>query len=392
MVRTSRRRGWRRGLVAAVVVVLSAAALTACGSSGDSSASGDSGSTTSSSSDVKYFQDQVTKLYKGTFATPSGPTVKAPTGKHIWVDSAGQAISASVLTTAAIKAAAQKLGWQVTVYDSKFDPTRMLTGVQQALAAKADGIILLYVDCPLVKTALQQAKKAGVPSMGIEIQDCQPSLTHVTGYAGKHTFDQFVKLYGEAQVDWVVAKTNGKAKTIVDAETDSHTTRAVFEGVKGEFAKCSTCQMVDVVKWVGTDLGPKLQSKVQQALIKHPDANSYITAYDAAMTQGGIAAALRSAGRLHNMQIMGGEGSAAGIEEIKNGTGMQACVGEDVRMEGYGAVDGLVRLFLKRNPDEVDTGIGFQLCDKDHNLPPAGQPFQPPVDYPAAFYKLWGVG
>jgi len=70
---------------------------------------------------------------------------------------------------------------------------------------------------------------------------------------------------------------------------------------------------------------------------------------------------------------------------------MQACIGESPEWESYTAVDALVRLFLHRNPNELDSGNGFQLCDKTHNLPPAGQAYQPPVNFVADFYKLWGV-
>jgi ribose transport system substrate-binding protein len=382
-----------RATVVAVALALSALALAACGSNDTgSSTAAEQPRTNAGSTDVTYFQNQLAKLYKGTFATPTGPAVKAPTGKTIWVDSAGQGISASVLTTDAIKQAAEKLGWKVNIYDSKFDPTRMLTGVQQALAAKADGIIMLYVDCSIVKTGLQQAKAAGVPVVGIEAQDCKPSLMHTVQYVHHQSFDDIVTEYGKAQATWVIAKTNGRAKTILDHQTDSHSVRLGYGGVKSQFAKCSTCKIVGEAAWVGADLGPKLQAKVQQQLIKHPDANSYITSYDASMTQGGVATALKASGRLNKMDVMGGEGSAAGIDQIRRGTGMQACAGEDVRMEGYAAVDGLVRDFLKRDPSELDSGIGIQVCDKDRNLPPEGQAFTPQIDYPPVFYKLWGVG
>jgi ribose transport system substrate-binding protein len=393
MEMTSKRRvRWALG---ALAVVLSVAALAACGGSSSSTTAAPQASnaanTTSGSSEQAYFDAQLNHWYKGIFAVPSGPTVKAPTGKHIWVVSAGQSISASVLTVQAIDQAAAKLGWKVTVYDSQFDPTKMLTGVQQALAAKADGIILVYIDCSIVKTGLQQAQTTGIPVVGIESQDCQPSLEHSVTYVNHMSFDQLVALYGQAQADWVIVKTGLKAQAILTSQTDSATVRVASAGNQQEFTRCSTCKIVDNIKFTGAQLGPALQADVQQSLIKHPEANSFIGTYDAIMTQAGAASALRSSGRLNDLKVMGGEGSAAGIQQIRNGTGMQACVGEDVRWEGYTAVDGLVRVFLKRNPNELDSGNGIQVCDIDHNLPPAGQPFQPPIDYPPVFWKLWGV-
>lgn len=386
MEMTSKRRG---RTLAAVAAVFSLLALTACGGAGgDSGGAGD----TDSSSDSKY-QARLEQLYKGTFAAPKGPSVKAPRDKSIWFISVGQGIDASVRMSNGMEQAAKKLGWKVKVFDSKFDPTRMLTGVQQAIADKADGIVMGYIDCATVKTGVQQAKKAGIPFVGIESQECQPSLlSHVVSYTGKVSFRQFVQDWGATQAAWVIAKTNGKAKTIINTGTDTETTRLAIAGTKREFAKCPTCEIVGDATYVAADLGPKLQEKIQQMLIKHPDANSFIPSFDAVMTQSGGAEAIRATGRMNQLVVAGGEGSQAGIAQIRKGTGMQSCSGQVPEQEAYAAVDALVRVFLNRDPKELDSGVGLQVCDKDHNLPPEGQPFQPPVDYASDFAKLWGVG
>ena len=38
----------------------------------------------------------------------------------------------------------------------------------------------------------------------------------------------------------------------------------------------------------------------------------------------------------------------------------------------------------------ADSGLGWQLVDKEHNLPPSG-PFVPSVDFTAVYKKAWGV-
>jgi ribose transport system substrate-binding protein len=50
----------------------------------------------------------------------------------------------------------------------------------------------------------------------------------------------------------------------------------------------------------------------------------------------------------------------------------------------------LSKTFAGGDPNAVDTGMGVQVCDKDHNLPAEGEPFEPPVDFRAAYLKLWG--
>jgi ribose transport system substrate-binding protein len=373
---------------AAAVATLLVATTSACG---ESTAGGTD--TKASGADLSRYQDALNAWYEGTYKEPAGPAVEAPSGKDIWLVSAGMGIEYSVRLADAAKQAAQDLGWTVHVIDAKFDPNQMLTGVQQALVAGADGIIVTTIDCATVKNAAQRANDSGIPIIGIESADCDPSLfSHVVGYSGKASLDEWLHDWGRAQAAWVIAKADGRAKVVLNTGTDVAATRATSEGNRAELEDCATCEVVDDATYVSADFGPKLQEKVQQTMIKHPDANAFIPNYDAIMTQSGGAQALKSTGRLDQLVIGGGEGSIAGIEQIRSGEGMQMCAGQSGEWETYAAFDALVRLFLDRDPAEVDTGNGIQVCDKDHNLPPEGEPFTPPVDFVAAYQKLWGLG
>lgn len=371
------------GAAALLVTTLSACA--GSGAAGDSAKAGDA--------DVARYQKTLDDWYKGTFKEPAGPSVEAPDHKDIWLVSVGLGIEYSVRVSDAAKQAAQDLGWNVHVFDAKFDPNQMLTGVQQAVVAGADGIIVQAIDCATVKNAAQQAADADIPVVGIESADCDPSLyAHVVGYSGKSSFQDWVRDWGKAQAAWVIAKTEGQAKVVLNTGTDTETTRLAGQGNRAELEECSTCEVLDDATWVAADLGPKLQEKIQQTMVKHPDANAFIPSYDAIMTQSGGAQALAATGRLEQLTVAGGEGSTAGIEQIRDGNGMQMCAGQSGEWETYSAFDALVRLFLDRDPAEVDTGNGLQVCDEDHNLPPKGEPYTPPVDFMSAYDQLWGVG
>lgn len=372
------------GLVAIATLVLAA-----CGSS-------DNGGTDekASSSDVAKYQQQLDALYKGTYQAPSGGPVDPPKGKNIWIISTGQEIETAQNASAAMEEAGDTLGWDVTLFDGKFESSRQISGIEQALADKADGLVLLYVDCAPVKAALQQAQKAGVAVVGIESKDCDPALeNHVVKYAGNEDFATWVAHgFGGTQAKWVIAKTKGEAKTIVTVQTDLYTTAVTYDpGITDEFAKCATCEIVDTIEFVGTEFGPPLQQKIEQSLNKNPDANSFIAAYDAVLTGGGGAAALRASGRLDEIESMGGEGSKPGIELIYNQAGMDACSGIPTAWEGYGAIMGLARVFAGQDPNRGNSGIGAQACDLEHNLPPKGESYKAPVDFVAEYNKLWGV-
>jgi ribose transport system substrate-binding protein len=121
----------------------------------------------------------------------------------------------------------------------------------------------------------------------------------------------------------------------------------------------------------------------------NPDANAFVAGYDALLTSG-PSQALKASGRADEMAIMGGEGSVGGIELIYNGAS-DAGVGIPPGWEGYAAVDALIRLFAGRDPGEANSGIGIQVYDRDHNLPPEGEPYASPIDYAEAYRGIWGL-
>lgn len=383
-----RTRIGRRAALGAVAA-LAALALAGCGDGGnDGAANGKA-----SSGDIAKYDRQLEALYEGSYREPSGGPVTPPKGKNVWVISTGQAIEAAVNLTAGIEEAGQALEWDVNVFDGRFDSTRQLAGIEQAVADGADGIVLVYIDCPPVKAGLQQAADAGVAVVGIQSQECEPALEdHVIRYADHRDFATYLSHgFGGTQAKWVIAKTKGEAKTIVTGETDLYSTRVTYDGVVEGFEECETCEIVDTVEFVGSELGPPLQQKIEQSLNQHPEANSFVAAYDAVMTIGGGAAALRASGRLDELEVMGGEGSKPGIELIRDRAGVDACTGTPTGWEGYEAMMSLTRIFAGQDPERGDSGIGEQVCDLEHNLPPQGEGYQAPIDYVAAYRELWGM-
>lgn len=380
-------------LAASALIALLAACGSGSSSTGTQASAGagtqDSGGATEA--DLARYDKELEKLYIGTYKEPTGPAIKPPPNKNIWVVVSGMDSEGSQNAAAGIKGAASELGWKVTVVDGKFDSTVQQKGIEQALADKADGIVVGYIDCAPIKTALERAKQQGVPTVGIEGKDCDPPVfAHSVLYVDDMGFDDFGLAWGGAQATWVVAKTKGQAKTIINTQTDLQTIVVDFEGVRKVFDECPTCEIVGDAQFVGADFGPPLQDKIAQQFVKHPEANSFIAAYDAALTSGG-ANAIKATGRLDQIKVMGGEGSSAVVKLIHQGV-VGACVGLPTEYEGWASVDSVARLILGRDANESNSGIGVQVCDKDHNLPPAGQAYKAPIDFKAAYRKLWGLG
>ncbi len=383
-VAVSRRR--RAGVLGAVFAV--ATSMAACSTNESSPSEG----TDLADVDAEY-QETLDQLYEGTYQEPNSPVTAEPaTGKSIWVIPPGLNGEVYAEVADGVEEAGEKLGWDVTVFDAKFSPTTMLSGVQQALAAGADGIITYAVDCPTIENGLKQAEEAGVPTINIAGGECEtPGFAYTVAYPGYENYEDYIRAFGEAQATYAIAMSNGEANVIMASQTDLEATRLQTEGMKDALAECSGCELAGEVEFVGADFGPALQSKISQALLKYPDADVFLAPYDAILTTGG-AQALRSSGRLTTTLVVGGEGSVDGTEMIRTDSGMDACLGYDAAMEAYGGVNYLVILFDGGDPSEVDNGVGWQACDQEHNLPAEGDNYESPIEFRAAYDRLWSLG
>jgi ribose transport system substrate-binding protein len=388
-------RTCRAPWLAAAALVVMMMALAACGSSSDE---GDSAATAANApapaadaagSGVEEAKQRLEALYSGvTFKEPPASGPKPQAGKNIWLIDFGLAAAEGALVADGTKAAGAELGWKVTVYDGKFEPARFLDGVRQAIAAKADGIFLYAVDCAPVKAALQQAKAAKIMVVGAESLDCGEGDAAL--YDGSVSYSQggfleWAASAGSAEADWAIAQTNGKANVINLFQNDTASTKAIQSGFVKGLESCSGCKVAQTVTFGGTELGPKLQEKVQQAILKNPEANVLMVPYDGALTAG-VNAAVMASGRNAELNVVAGGGLGPNMDLVRKDRGQDAGYSTSLEWEGWAALDAFNRLFNGQQPEP--SGIGMQVFDKDHNMPASG-PWIPKVDFVAAYKRAW---
>lgn len=336
--------------------------------------------------------------YAGTLREPAATSRPIAKGKKVVIISAGQASISSSVPVAAAKEAAEAAGWTTDVYDVQLNPANAPGLVRQAIASGADGIILQAVDCPGVKGPLQEAKAKGIQVVGIYSFDCNdpvfkssdPALFSASinyGEDAKAGIGDFTKKYGADQAKAVIAATGGKAKVIFFNSPTVTVLNYTGMGFKEEIEKCAECEIVEEVEFAGAELGPNLQQKATSALLQHPEANAVKSPYTSA-TLLGIAPAVVQSGRAKDLYVMGGEGFAPELDLLRAGQGVNAVNIAPSDWTGWASVDTMNSLFTKT--DVADSGLGWQLVDKNNNLTANG-PFVPKVDFKAAYKKAWGV-
>jgi ribose transport system substrate-binding protein len=377
-------RWYRGGWVAALAIVLAAAAVPAASSS-SSAATGI----------VAHAKARIAKLAKPSDAIGKPKsTPKWKPGERIWVISCDESITGCSIPAASLKDATKQLGWDVTIFDGHSNPAEWGNGITQAIAARADAIVLDSVDCSSVKGPLEQAKAAHVVTYGLNAIDCdEPGggggrglIDFVGAPKGYRTHSQFIRDWGRMKADYVIAKTNGRAKVITFSESDMLGVKFETQGVKEELAKCKTCKVVANVSFTLQDLGNgAIFKKFQTALAQHPDANSVVTLYDALVVLA-VSPALRQAGRT-KMIVAGGEGDRIALRMIRLGLGQSCAFAVDIQDSGYPIADNLIRLLAHKRP--VDEAVGVLLIDKQHNLKRVHAYYDGFFPYAKYYARLW---
>jgi ribose transport system substrate-binding protein len=381
---------------------LAAAALgvSACGDdssdSGGSSGGGGASAGAQSDSGGSAAAATLARLYKGNTGTPPTTGPKAVKNKKVWVISCGQQVASCVAGADGAVAAAKEMGWDVKLYDGKFNPAKFAEGVSQAIADKADGILADAVDCPAAQAQWRQAKKAGIKLVGFYSFDCddpnvggQPVFDAKVKIQGTENYGRVIQDWGRQHAQYITAKLGDKARVITFKQDELLVVKYIRLGIEQGIKDTPGAKIVEQVPVTGTDVGPKLQQKTQSAITKHPEANAVAAMYDG-LVLAGVGAGVKASGRAKDLLVMGGEGFKPNMDIVRAGGSEQdAGNGFPSEWTGWAAIDTMNRVFADK--PIAESGIGYRVWDPEHNMPKSGA-YDPGVDFKSAYRKIWGVG
>jgi len=161
------------------------------------------------------------RAYQGTNRAVDPTPRAAVKGKHLVIISAGSASGGAGEGVESLVEAAETIGWDVDVYDGKLTPATYPGLVRQAIAAGADAMLLAGIDCQLVKQPLEEARAKKIAVTGIAAFDCsdpaaggsdQDLFTAKINLGPQaKTIGAWVAAYGDAQANYVIAKSKNRA-------------------------------------------------------------------------------------------------------------------------------------------------------------------------------------
>ncbi|UGS37298.1 hypothetical protein DSM104329_03713 [Capillimicrobium parvum] len=292
----------RSSRVLALGAMLGAVALTAagCGSSGgDSSTSAATGS--------------------GTAASTGASTTVSSGGKPAKVAYVTYAMNDYVsVEVDGVKKAVEPDGGSVTVFNANFDPQKMTQQCQDAISSgRYNGIVIAPVTAPTGVPCVKAAQAAGIPVVTIEIQvgtsteRMDPQVEGVVGVVGFPTSQNAKKIAG---LTAEACKGQDPCKIIGEVATpDDPVTNQVIDTVKKDVPGA------DVVQTVVGQYDPSMIAKAfPDALSAHPDAQVFVSAADSQALA--VVPALKQAGKLGRVKLIGSGGSRLGAKAIADGT------------------------------------------------------------------------
>jgi ribose transport system substrate-binding protein len=339
------------------------------------------------------------KAMKGTNRQPDSKSRPAVKGKKLGIVETADFVVSVGFPAKAAKAAAESLGWQVSMFDANNDPTQFATRVQDAVTAGVDAIILVSIDCQKVKNPIAAAKAKGIKVTSIYGFDCNDPLAGAepqgmfdgfTNYGpAAANIDDFTKSYGADQANYIIGQSENKAKIIGINNPEYTVLNWTWAGFKETIEKSGGSQIVEEVEVSTADVGNAqtgMNPKIEAALARHPEAN-WIKSPFTYVTTLGIDAVLNTTPR--DIKVMGGEGYKEELDLMRGGkktvTAMNVIASE---WTGWAAIDTLNSLF--RNEQPTDSGLGWQIIDST-NVPKTEQ-YAPPADFKAIYKKAWGIG
>ncbi len=378
------------GACIALMLLLTAAGAFASGAK-ESRAATTVGTTASTSTSNAFVAEAKAAVAK--FAGPqtqwlgptSGPTAKP--GMRVVYLSGDEKNDISHEYGVYMQEAAAKIGWHVTVIDGKGSPTGWLSGMDQAIALKPNGIAM-FADAASLQVPIEKAVADGIKLVGL----------HAAGEAGPqpqlHLFvniQEDTRAIGRAQADWVIADSNGTARVVIVTHNEYAIAKVKSDATRDELLKCTGCKVLAYVNFPASRAAQHMP-QLTTSWVQRFGLPLYVTSvgdndFDFAvptLREGGVDPS--------QVKLVGADGNKSAYERIRAGNDYQAVtVAEPFEEEAWQAIDELNRAF---HGDQPSGFIQAPYLVTHENIGSDGGPknlFIPSNHYKEHYLEIWGV-
>ena len=323
--------------------------------------------------------------------TWDGPTTgpKAAGHKLIVVVSTDQRNGGARGVSEGIEEAAKVLGWDVRVIDGQGSVSARAAGIGQAVALKADGLVLDAIDAAEQASATEAALKAGIKVVGWHSGPA-PGPMPKYGIFTNITTDPLE--VAKAAASYAVADSDGKAGAVIFTDSAYAIAIAKSDAMAAVIRACKTCTLLSIEDTPLADAANRMPQLTTSLLTRYGSKWTYAMSIND-LTFDFMAPSLQSAGIAGDAAphaISAGDGSEPAFQRIKAGEYQIGTVAEPLRLHGWQEVDELNRAF---NGAPASGYVAPPHLFIKANIDKDGGPkniYDPQNGYTDAYKKIWG--
>jgi len=233
------------------------------------------------------------------------------------------------------KQAADKAGAKLVIFNANNQAAAQNSAIEDYIAQKVDGIVLVAIDVNGVKPAITAAKKAGIPVVAIDARIPDGDNAAFIGVDNKGAGEEIGKYF----VDYVKNKMGGAAKVGIVGALNSFIQNQRLDGFK------AAAKGVPGIKFLDTVDGQNVQdialTAAENLMTANPDMTAlYVTGEPALV---GAISAVTSQQRTDKVKVFGWDLTAQAIKGIDEGW-IVAVVQQDPFQEGVAGVETILKL------------------------------------------------
>ena len=293
---------------------------------------------------------------------PDAPvSVAGLKGKRVVYISVNDAIPVLKYWSGRVTALLQQYGGvSMEVVDAKGSVDTANKGFQQAIATKADAIVIQALPASLFAAQISTAKAAGIK---VVIANAGKPGDVSGNVDAAVTFDyvQVGKLIG----DWVVADSKGKGKALVVTSDDVPASQPQAQGTISEVKRlCPSCnvktQDVQIPQWESS-----IPTLFQTTVNSDPERKYLLPLYDGQALSG--LGALRTANKGDKVAVGAFNATPGIVEQLKDPkSGLKLDIGGQNEWWAYAAADQVFRVLSGTTPVE-NYQIGLRIFDTSNS-------------------------
>jgi ribose transport system substrate-binding protein len=246
------------------------------------------------------------------------------------------------------KQAADKAGAKLVIFNANNVAAAQNSAIEDYIAQKVDGIVLVAIDVNGVKPAVTAAKNAGIPVVAIDARIPEGDNAAFIGVDNKGAGEQIGKYFA----DYAKTKMGGSAKVGIVGALNSFIQNQRLDGFKAA-AGASGAKFLDTVD--GQNIQDVALTAAENLMTANPDMNALYATGEPALV--GAISAVTSQQGTGKVKVFGWDLTAQAIKGIDEGW-IVAVVQQDPFQEGVAGVETVLKI---KKGEKVNASIDIPI-------------------------------